>query len=146
MTKRYLSLAGCLPNGITDNFRTPCHGINFTKEVVTELINDKLPEMLSAMGAAWADIPLGYVSGLVPTHKGGPIDNCRINGTWSAERQAAHGGPIPFLSGACASRGLPEKWPYGSGSDVAPHFAGRPYGEHFNWAQLQFDLNRKTEC
>ena len=41
MTKRNLNLAGCLPNGITDNFRTPCHGIKFSKEVVTELIQTK---------------------------------------------------------------------------------------------------------
>ena len=29
--------------------------MKFTTEIITEIINDKLPEMLSAMGAAWAD-------------------------------------------------------------------------------------------
>ena len=105
MMKRTLNLARLLPNGITEDFLTPCFGMTFSKEIVTELIKDKLPDMLSSMGAAWADIPSGQVSGLAPTHRGGPIDNCIIDGTWSAARQAAHGGPIPFLSGAYASRG-----------------------------------------
>jgi len=145
MTKRNLSLARCLPNGITDKFRTPCHGINFTEETITELIKEKLPKMLSAMGEAWADIPSGYVTGLAPLSQGGPIDECKKEGVWSAERQAAHGGPIPFLSGASESRGIPETWPYAVGGNTAPKEIDDKNGkEKFDWAFLQFESECQT--
>jgi len=119
--------------------------MKFTTENITELINHKLPEMLSAMGAAWADIPSGYVTGLAPTSKGGPIDECKTEGVWSTERQAAHGGPIPFLSGANASRGIPETWPYAVGGNSAPNELNENDGkEKFNWALLQFESKCQT--
>ena len=55
---------------------------------------------------------MGQVSGLAPTGQGGPVDKCIINGAWNAEQQALHGGPIPMLSGAPGSRGVPDFWPH----------------------------------
>jgi len=45
-------------------------------------------------------------------NQGGPFDECYLNGAWSAEQQALHGGPIPCRGGAPLSRGVPEIWPY----------------------------------
>ena len=44
--------------------------------------------------------------------QGGRFDECYLNGAWSAEQQALHGGPIPCRGGAPLSRGVPELWPY----------------------------------
>ena len=55
---------------------------------------------------------MGHLNGLAPTNQGGPFDRCVIDGSWSPEHQAAHGGPIPFTTGAPASRGIAETWPY----------------------------------
>ena len=87
----------------------------------------KLPEYIAQLNAAFNRVPMGQVSGLAPTGQGGPFDKCIINGSWSAEQQALHGGPIPMLSGAPGSRGIPEVWPY-----LKPQLAERGLGNQRN--------------
>ena len=137
MTRQCLSLARCLPKGITHEFNTPCAKDNFSKSRIQELFQNKLPTMISSMGASWAEIHSGQVSGLAPTMKGGPIDHCIVNGSWSAERQAAHGGPIPLLSGAHASRCVPEIWPYTKSRWTQVG--------HSNWVQTSLSKAKQDE-
>ena len=68
--------------------------------------------MLKELNEAWANIPMGQLSGSAPTNQGGPFDNCIVNGSWSPEHQAAHGGPIPMPAGAPSSNGIVKTWPY----------------------------------
>ena len=79
---------------------------------------------------------MGQVSGLAPTGQRGPFGKCIINGSRSAEQQALHGGPIPMLSGAHGSRGIPEVWPY-----LKPQVAERGFGNQKNY----FDQTRFLE-
>ena len=85
---------------------------NFTPEVIRETFQTQLPEYIQQLNEAFNRIPLGQISGLAPTGQGGPFDKCIINGSWNAAQQALHGGPIPMLSGAPGSRGVPEVWPH----------------------------------
>ena len=112
MTVTKLCLERCLPNGIRTNCSTPCATFNFAPDVIKETFQIKLPQYVAQLNAAFNNVPLGQVSGLAPTGQGGPFDKCIINGVWNAEQQAAHGGPIPMLSGAPGSRGIPDVWPY----------------------------------
>ncbi len=64
----------------------------------------------------WEDIRCTTVSGLAPTFEGGPLDDCVRAGAWSSQQQRAHGGPIPFMSGAAGSRGVKQEWPYSHAS------------------------------
>ena len=112
MTAQRICLERCLPNGIKATFKTPCTAFNFAPEVIKETFQTKLPEYIAQLNAAFSQIPMGQVSGLAPTGQGGPFDKCIINGAWNAEQQALHGGPIPMLSGAPGSRGVPDVWPH----------------------------------
>ena len=112
MTRQTLYLDRCLPRGITHESNTPCANQKFTKHEIRELSNFKLPEYLKQLNDAWDLIPNGQVSGVAPTNQGCPFDNCVIDGKWNPQQQALHGGPLPMLSGALASRGVPESWPY----------------------------------
>ena len=85
---------------------------NFTPEVIREIFQTKLPEYIQQLNEAFNRIPLGQISGLAPTGQGGPFDKCIINGAWIPAQQALHGGPIPMMSGALGSRGIPEVWPH----------------------------------
>ena len=76
------------------------------------MISVKLPILVEELNRAWANIPMGQLSGLAPINLGGPQDNCMVNGAWSPTLQAAHGGPIPMMTGAPNSRGMAEEWPY----------------------------------
>ena len=55
---------------------------------------------------------MGQFSGLAPTWQGGPVDRCVIDGTWNPQQHLLHGWPIPMMSGAPGSRGVPESWPH----------------------------------
>ncbi len=118
MTKQVLNLSRCIPTGVTNIFRTPCTTYQFSPEVIRETFQKNLPDYIQQLNAAFSQIPMGQVSGLAPTGQGGPDDRCFINGVWSAEQQALHGGPIPMMSGAPGSRGIPDQWPHGKDSDA----------------------------
>ena len=112
MAVHKICLERCLPSGITNSCNTPCAFFNFSTEILRETFRRELPEYLVELNDAFNKIPLGQISGLAPTWQGGPVDRCVIDGTWNPQQQALHGGPIPMMSGAPGSRGVPEKWPH----------------------------------
>ena len=112
MAVHKICLERCLPSGITNSFKTPCAIFNFSSEILRETFRSKLPEYVGELNEAFNKIPMGQVSGLAPTWQGGPFDKCIIDGSWNPQQQALHGGPIPMMSGAPGSRGMPEKWPH----------------------------------
>ena len=112
MMMRAINLARCLPQGVASDFSTPCANTKFPKEIIQELFQIQLPKAVKELQAAWNNIPMGQISGLAHINQGGAFDNCVIAGKWSGEQQAMHGGPIPMLSGAPGSRGVPEQWPH----------------------------------
>ena len=112
MTRQILNLAMCLPKGVTHSFCTPCQEHTFTSEIINEVFTEKLPHYIKELQAEFEKVPMGQVSGLAPKSNGSPFDNCLVEGSWSAEQFALHGGPIPCQGGAPGSRGIPETWPH----------------------------------
>ena len=98
--------------GINFGLRTPCYGQIFSKDILDELFKEKLPTYVQEVQATWGQIQETRISGLAPLSAGGPYDQCMRNGVWDPELQCEHGGPIPFLSCAKGSRGIPEQWPH----------------------------------
>ena len=98
MTRRTLNLATCLPKGVTHSFCTPCKAHTFTKDAIDKVFKEQLPHYIKELQAEFQKIPMGHLNGLAPTNQGGPFDRCVIDGSWSPEHQAAHGGPIPLCN------------------------------------------------
>ena len=96
--------------------RTPCQQINFNTSAIANLFQNSLPQYITDMRSKWEDIRCTTVSGLAPTYEGGPLDDCTVAGAWCSQQQRAHGGPIPFMSGAAGSNGVQQDWPYSHAS------------------------------
>ena len=114
MTVHKLCLERCLPSGITHAFKSPCANFNFSKEVLRDTFQKKLPGYILELNEAFSKVNGANVSGLAPTWFGGPIDDCVIDGVWEPSLQRMHGGTIPMTVGAQGSHGVPEQWPHPS--------------------------------
>ena len=162
MTKQVLNLSRCIPIGVTNVFRTPCASHHFSPEVIRETFQKKLPDYIQQLNVAFDRVPMGQLSGLAPTGQGGPFDDCVINGSWNADQQSLHGGPIPMLGGVPGSRGVPEQWPRNQKHTVQMGFSPfeakmrmqtqwAPAGfankdiqvDHFQWAGLSWSADSK---
>jgi len=110
--QRFLTAA----SGITAGLRLPCQNSQLNEVVLNELFQNSLPMYIQQMRNEWGNIHCTQVSGLVHSGNGNPFDDCVRDGAWSPEIQAAHGGPIPFLTCSRGSRGAVASWPYAQGA------------------------------
>ena len=150
MTKHLLNVARGLPKGVTQNFGTPCQEHVFSSLIVKEVFKKDLPLYVKKLQAEFEKVPMGQFSGLAQKCKGNPFDECLIEGRWSAEQFAMHGGPIPCQGGAPGSRGLPEKWPYHCSGNTGFRNSGNAQTSsetdwaNMNWATAQLDQNSEV--
>ena len=112
MTATILNFANSLPMGVTLSFEPPCVRHVFSNDILTELLQEKLPTYIAKLKLAWEAIPNGQVSGFAPGFEKNLMDSCETKDGWDAERFAQHNGPVPIMGGAPGSKGRNETWPY----------------------------------
>ena len=150
MTKVLLNLSNSLPKGLTYAFNPPCVSTRFSKDTLNNVFKTELPKLLCDLNKIWETIPMGSFTGLAPVSQHGPIDNCTINGTWSADHQRAHGGALPIMCGVPGSRGVPETWtqPRTAWEEVSVGIWAKKQPTHnafqhdTDWAQMNWNENQ----